>query len=97
VVEVELDTAGRRGLRQAGDGGLEVADAQGDVLDGAAVAGPFGVEERELAELGVHADQREAVGLLDDVHAEVIAQEGGHRLTLVDPQGHVVEAARADG
>ena len=81
---------------QARDRGVEVPHAQGDVLDRAALARPVRVEQRQLAELGVDAHEREGVGLLDHVHAEVVAEEGRQRLALVYPERHVVQALGAD-
>ena len=66
-------------------------------LERAALARALGVEERQLAELGVDSDEREGVRRLDQVHAEVVAEEGGQRLAIVDPEGHVVEAGRGEG
>ena len=80
--------ARRRRRRSASTGSaghrrVEVAHAQRDALERAALARALGVEQRQLAELGVDADERERVGLLDHVHAEVVAEEAGQRLALV--------------
>ena len=72
--------------------GVEVVHAQHDALERAALARALRVEQRQLAELGVDSDEREVVGLLDHVHAEVLAEEVGERLALVDPEGHMVQA-----
>ena len=71
---------------------VEVAHAQDHALERAALARALGVEQGQLAELGVDSDEREGVGLLDHVHAEVLAQEGRERLALVHPERHVVQA-----
>jgi hypothetical protein len=75
---------------------VEVADAQHDPLERAGIAGALGVEERQLAEARIGADEREVIGLLDDVHAEVRAGEVGDLVAVVDPEGDVVEGVRSD-
>ena len=78
--------------RQRVGHGVEVAHAQHHALERAALPRALGVEERELAQLGVDAHEREGVGRLDHVHAEVVAQEGGQGIPFVNPEGHVVQA-----
>jgi hypothetical protein len=82
-------------LRQPLQGAGEVAHAQHDPHERADVARRLGVEERELALAGIDADQREAVGALDLVHAEVIAQQRGVPIPLGGPQSDMVERGGA--
>ena len=87
----------RRLERKRGEHRLEVLHPQDHPLERPALARAVGVEERQLAELRVDSDQREGVGLLDHVHAEVVAQERGQWPAIVDPEGHVVQAGGFEG
>ena len=78
--------------RQRARDRIGITHPQGHPSQGATLARAIGVEERELAELRIHADEREAVGLFDHVHAKVVAHEAGQRFPLADPEGDVVEA-----
>ena len=53
--------------------------------------GAFRREQRELAAPGVGADEREPVGLIDDVHPYVGGQEVGERIAIFHPESYVVE------
>src|SRR5207248_4914302 len=80
--------------RQLGERGLEIGDAQGDVLERAALARTFRVEERQLAATRVRAEQRELVGLVDHVHPETCSEECRDRLAVGEPVRDVVELRR---
>jgi hypothetical protein len=66
VSEVEVCA---RAVRKRRAGGLEIGDPQGDVLERAALARAFGLEERQLSVARVRPDEREPLGPIDDVHA----------------------------
>src|SRR5581483_317151 len=102
-VEVRLTVARpleRESVGQRRTGALELGDAQGDVLQRTALARAFGVEERQLAAPRVGSEQRELVGAVDHVHAEVPGQELRDRVAVGEPVRDVVELRRihaADG
>ena len=72
-----------RGLRS-------VVDAQRHVLERALLTRPLLVEERELEATRIRAEQREAIGALDRVHAEIRDQPLGDRVAVGYPQRDVV-------
>src|SRR5207248_511256 len=84
----------RESGRQLDERGLEIRDAQGDVLERAALARAFRVEERQLAAPRIRAEQRELVGLIDHVHAETCSEECRDRLAVGEPVRDVVEPRR---
>ena len=67
----------RRPGRKQRASGREVGDAQADVRERPGLARALGVEQRQLAAPRVGADEREALGPLDHVHAEVARREVG--------------------
>ena len=74
--------------------GREAGHPQRHMLERAALARALGGEERELAAPGVGADERERVGAVDHVHAEVARGRVGDRVAVGDPEGDVVERLR---
>ena len=67
------------------------------MLERAGLARPLGLEERQLAAPRVRADEREAVGAVDHVHAEMGDREVGDLVARVRPEGDVVERQRLHG
>jgi len=65
-----------------------------DAPERSLLARPLRLEERQLAAPGVGADEREALGALDHVHAEVGGREVGDPIAVGDPERDVVEAGR---
>ena len=61
--------------------------AEGDAHQLALRARPFGVEERQLAELGIAPDERELVRLLEDVDVEDVEDPIGVGFAVCDPEG----------
>ena len=83
--------------REVGERLLEVGDAQRDVLERAALAGPFLGEERQLAAARVGSDKGERVGAIDDVHADAAGDEVRDAVAVRDPEGDVVEGLGLHG
>ena len=79
-------------VRERGHRPIEVGDAQADPQERPGLARLLDVEQRQLPAARMGADQREAVGPLDDVHAEMRDGELGDRIAIDDPQRNVVEA-----
>jgi hypothetical protein len=48
-------------------------------------------EEGQLAATGVRSDQREGVGPVDDVHADMAGDEVGDPVAVGDPERDVIE------
>ena len=71
---------------------IEVGDAQADPQERPGLARLLDLEQRQLPAPGMRADQREAVGSLDDVHAEMRDGELRDRIAIDDPERNVVEA-----
>src|SRR6266516_5087552 len=99
LVEVEIGLAlarllDREVLRQLRDRRPQVGYAEADVLERAALTRPFSLEERQLAPASVRADERELVGSLDHVHAEMSGDEVRNWVALGDPERDVVERPR---
>src|SRR5262249_35136194 len=84
-------------VRKVGACGGEVGDAQADPCQGPLLPRALGREQRQLATACIGAHEREPVGPLDDVHAEVRNGELGDRVAIFDPQRDVVEAGRLHG
>ena len=81
-------------LRELGQRRREVGDAEGDMTERSALTRPLGVEQRDLAAPRIRAEQREPLGLVDRVHAEMRGDELGDRLAVGDPVRDVVELRR---
>jgi hypothetical protein len=76
---------------------VEVIDPQCDVPERTAVAGALGREERQLPTTRVGTDERELVGPLDHVHAEVRGDEICDSVAVGDPERDVVKRLRSHG
>ena len=85
----------RQLLRQLRDRRAQVGDAERDVLQGTLLARALGVEERQLAAPGVRADEREPIGVLDHMHADMRGHEVRNRLAVGHPEGDMVEGERS--
>ena len=99
LVEVEIGLAlarllDREVLRQLRDRSPEVGHAERDVLEGPTFTRPLRLEKRQLAAAGVRADERELVGPLDHVHAEMSGHEIRDWIALGNPESNVVEGPR---
>jgi hypothetical protein len=66
--------------------------ANSDLREDSSLAGTLGREQRELPAASVSADEGELVGPLDHVHAELRDEELREGVTVLDPQGDVVES-----
>jgi hypothetical protein len=64
------------------------------VHERAAFSVSVGGEERQLAAASVGTDEREGVGAVDDVHAEVLGHEVRDPITVGNPEGNVIERQR---
>ena len=64
------------------------------MLEGAALARAFRVEQRQLAAACVRTDEREVVLPVDDVHAEMSRRELDDRVALGHPEGDVIQRVR---
>jgi hypothetical protein len=64
------------------------------MLERPAVPRAVRVEKRQLAASSIRADQRETVGLVDDVHPEVRRREVRDRDAVRDPESNVVQSLR---
>ena len=100
--DVEVRRARQRTLEvepvgQRGECGVEIGDAEGDVLECAEVSGPVGGEERELSPPCIGAQQREPFGSIDHVHPQMRREKVCDRIALGDPVGDVVELRRVHG
>ena len=67
------------------------------MLQRAALAGRLGLEERQLPLAGIRPDERELVGPLDHVHAEMRRDEVGDAVPVGEPVCDVVEGLRSHG
>ena len=65
--------------------------AKPDVLQRSRLARARRLEERQLSAPSVPPDQREPVGPLDHVHAELLHGEIGDHVALRDPERDVIE------
>src|SRR3954453_12932282 len=70
---------------------VETRDTERDVLQRTPVARPFGVEQRDLPATRIRAEQREPVGAVDDMHADVGRDEVRDGVAVRDPVGDVIE------
>ena len=86
-VEVRREAAGPGPLQAR----PEVGDAEDDPPDNPALAGPGGVEQRQLPLPGITAEQRERVCPIDLVHAKSSTQKPGEPVSVVDPERDVIE------
>ena len=82
--------------RERGERALEVDHAQHHALQQTGLARTLRREEGELAPARVGAHQREAIGALDLVHPQPVAEERRQGVAIGDPQRDVVEGARGD-
>src|SRR5439155_11480550 len=73
---------------------LQVRDAQSDAAQCPRCSWPVGLEQRQLSAPRVAAHERETIGPLDHVHAEVRAREVRDRIAVGDPEGDVVQTLR---
>src|ERR687895_106238 len=76
---------------------VQVVHTKRDVLEGTALTRSFSLEQRQLPLARIGADQREGVGPLDDVHAEVRRDEVGDAVPVGEPVRDVIEGLRAHG
>ena len=70
---------------------LGVRHAQHDPLEHAWLTRPCRVEQRQLAEPRIAADEREALRALDLVHPTALDEHGRESVALVRPERDVVE------
>ena len=77
---------------EAAERRLQVVHTERHVLQRTALAGGLGVEQRQLPATRVRADERELVRPLDHVHREPFGHELRDRLSVGDPERHVVES-----
>ena len=78
-------------VRQRLDRLVEARDAQPDLGQRPGLAPRRLCEQRQLAVAGVRADEREPLRALDDVHPEMRHREVRDRVTVFDPERHMVE------
>ena len=101
VAEVEEGRAVRPvhddAVRELRDRRVQVVHAQRYVLQGAALAWGLGLEERQLPLASIGADERELVGPLDHVHAEMRRDEVSDAVPVGEPVCDVVEGLRSHG
>jgi hypothetical protein len=100
VIEVVLDLRGRsddvdaQALAELEPAFVSAVRAQGDVLQRSLLARALLGEQGQLEPARIDAEQREPVGAVDRMHAELGDRTLGDRVAVRDPERDVVDGAR---
>src|SRR5207302_8020587 len=86
-----------RAIRQLRAGRREDGYTQRNMPEGARLARPLCIEERQLPAARIRAQEREVVLVRDTVHSEMLLEERGDRLAVGDPERHMIEGLRLHG